>query len=30
MLPSRSDIGIFLWVVVGITAILFRLIERPK
>jgi hypothetical protein len=30
MLPSRGDIGIFIWVVVGVSVIMFRLIERPK
>jgi hypothetical protein len=30
MLPSRGAIGIFIWVVVGLSVIVFRLIERPK
>jgi hypothetical protein len=30
MLPSRGDFGILIWVVVGLSVIVFRLIERPK
>ena len=30
ILPSRGDIGIFIWVVAGLNVIVFRLIECPK
>jgi hypothetical protein len=30
MLPSRGDVGIFIWVMVGLSVIVFRLVERPK
>jgi hypothetical protein len=29
MLPSRGSIGIFIWVVVGLSVIVSRLIESP-
>jgi hypothetical protein len=30
VLPSRGDIGVFIWMMVGLSVIVFRLIERPK
>jgi hypothetical protein len=30
MLPSRGEVGMFVWVVVGVSVIVFRLIDRIR